>query len=97
MRLKVSKEQKLNSKSTSEMRWKVDALHSTVAELLKESGFPEDHYVIRKGSDYVSVMFDLKEAVDYFRGDFDTSVLAEDCVYEYKQDGKRHCAYIYSW
>ena len=95
MQLKVSAEQKLNTNSTSDMRWKVEPLKEAVEELLKNAGFPEEQYLIRVGGDYVSVMFDTKEAVDYFRGDFAYSSLSEDCVYEYKIDGKRHCAYIY--
>jgi hypothetical protein len=79
------------------MKWKVDELLVAVEELLKESGFPEELYVLRTGSDYVCVLFDAKEAVDYFMGDFENSTLSDDCVYEYKADGKRHCAYIYSW
>lgn len=87
----------LTSKIHKFMRWKVAQLRAAVEELLVSSGFPEEHYIIKNGTDYICVLFDKKEAVDYFRGDFETSELAEDCVYEYKQDGKRHCAYIYSW
>jgi len=79
------------------MRWKIGPLREAVEKLLVEAGFPEEHYIVKSGVDYICVMFDSKDAVDYFKGDFEYSELSEDCVYEYKQDGKRHCAYIYSW
>jgi hypothetical protein len=77
------------------MKSKLDPLMEKVVKLLKEAGFPEDQYIVKLGEDYVCVMFDQKEAVDYFRGDFENSEIDEDCVFYYLQDGKRHCAKIY--
>ena len=79
------------------MKWKIVDLKVEVEKLLKDVGFPEELFILRTGTDFVCVMFDSKGAVDYFRVDFENSMLSDDCVYEYKADGKRHCAYIYSW
>jgi len=77
------------------MESKLVPLQEKVKMLLAEAGFPEEHYIIKLGEDYVCVMFDIKGAVDYFRNDFVNSELEKDCVYHYAQDGKRHCAMIY--
>jgi len=79
------------------MKWNLKDLRRSVEDLLDQSGFSPDLYIIKVGDDNVAVHFDKKEAVDYFRGDFDTSEMAADCIFEYKREGKRHAAYIYTW
>jgi hypothetical protein len=79
------------------MKMNISQLRGELEHLLKESGFPEEHYIIKTNNDSIAVMFDKKEAVDYFKGDFDESSLARDCIFEYKREGKRHAAYIYNW
>lgn len=79
------------------MIWSVPSLEKEILKLLDSSGFDPEQHMIKTGIDYVAVFFDMKEAVDYFRGDFETSHLAKDCSYEYRKEGKRHGAYIYSW
>ena len=73
----------------------VEQLREEVENLLQESGFPEDHYYIKVESFTVIVMFDEKEAVDYFEGDFDYSELSLNHAFEYETRGIRHCAVIY--
>ena len=70
-------------------------LRVEVEALLSNSGFPPDHYIINVHEHCIAVHFDLKEAVDYFRGDFEFSHLAKTCVFDYKKYGKKHAAYIY--
>lgn len=72
----------------------VEALASEVRALLIRSGFPEEHFFIKIESQKVKVLFDMKEAVDYFKGDFDYSDLSDDHIFRYQKDGKRHCAII---
>lgn len=79
------------------MKWKISDLQVEVENLLGSAGLPPELYIIRSADDYVAVMFDKKEAVDYFRVDFESSNLGKDCIYEYKKVGKKHAAYIYSW
>ena len=79
------------------MKWSVKDLRAEVEQLLISAGFSPDLYLVISGEDSVKVMFDKKEAVDYFRGDFESSPLAPDCIYEYKKEGKKHAAYIYTW
>jgi len=79
------------------MKWKLEDLKHEVIRLLGGAGFPPEHYLIKTGDDYVAVFFDKKEAVDYFRLDFDSSELANECIFEYRKDGKRHGAYIRTW
>jgi len=73
----------------------ISDLKEEVETLLAESGFPLDHYIINIHDHCVAVYFDLKEAVIYFRGDFDFSKLSDKCVFDYKKYGKKHAAYIY--
>jgi hypothetical protein len=75
----------------------ISTLYAKVENLLKESGFPPEHYVLKREAECVVIMFDKKGAVDYFKGDFDNSDLADDCLFEYKRVGKKHAAYIYNW
>lgn len=79
------------------MKMNLGQLRVELEDLLKRSGFPPEQYIIKMHDDYVAVIFDMKEAVDYFKGDFDESSLARDCIFEYKKDGKRHAANIYNW
>jgi hypothetical protein len=65
-----------------------------IYDLLLESGFCDDLFFIKVEWNKVIVMFDMKEAVDYFRSDFEWSKLSSNYEYAYKQDGKRHCAVI---
>lgn len=65
-----------------------------VYDLLLKSGFCDDLFFIKVEWNKVIVMFDMKEAVDYFRADFEWSELSSKYEYEYKMDGKRHCAVI---
>lgn len=73
----------------------IASLRVDVENLLKDSGFPPEQYIINVHEHCVAVHFDLKEAVEYFRGDFDFSPLSKTCVFDYKKYGKRHAAYIY--
>lgn len=79
------------------MRWNLADLRKAVEDLLAQGGFSPELYVIKSGDDYISVQFDKKEAVEYFRGDFDESEVSISCIFEYRKEGKRHCAYIYIW
>jgi len=73
----------------------VGILYTKVERLLKESGFVPELYILSQGAECISVLFDKKEAVEYFQGDFNKSELADKCLYEYKKVGKKHAAYIY--
>jgi len=79
------------------MKMNMQQLKQELEHLLKHAGFPEEHYIIRINNDNVSIMFDQKQAVDYFKGDFNDSRLSKLCIFEYRRDGKRHVAYIYNW
>ncbi len=79
------------------MKLNLRDLCKEVEIILEQAGFSTDLYIIKINDDNVEVMFDEKEAVDYFRGDFEYSSLNKDCIFEYKKDGKRHAAYIYPW
>lgn len=79
------------------MKITLSQLREKLQHLLNEAGFPEHHYVIRVNGSSIDVMFDKKEAVDYFKGDFDESDLEKHCVFEYKKEGKRHVAHFYCW
>jgi hypothetical protein len=79
------------------MKWKIEDLKKEIIGVLGGAGFPPEHYLIKTGIDHVAVFFDAKEAVDYFRVDFENSDIAKDCIYEYRKDGKRHTAFIHSW
>jgi len=78
------------------MKITIRELQKEVERLLNESGFPANHYLLQVHEECIAVHFDLKEAVDYFRGDFDYSHLSTTCIFDYKRVGKRHAAYIYS-
>jgi len=73
----------------------ISDLKGDVENLLKDSGFPPEQYIINVHEHCIAVHFDIKAAVDYFRGDFEFSHLATKCVFDYKKYGKRHAAYIY--
>ena len=73
----------------------ISDLKGDVENLLKDSGFPPEQYIINIHEHCIAVHFDLKEAVEYFRGDFEFSNLADKCVFDYKKYGRRHAAYIY--
>ena len=73
----------------------ISSLRVDVENLLQESGFPPEHYTVNTYEHCIAVHFDLKEAVEYLRGDFEFSPLAKKCVFEYKKYGKKHAAYIY--
>jgi hypothetical protein len=73
----------------------VDLLRGQVEQLLQDSGFPEDLYFLKIEASTVVVMFDEKEAVDYFEGDFDDSELAINHTFEKERRGVRYCAIIY--
>jgi hypothetical protein len=73
---------------------KTEQLAQAVEKLLLDSGFPKDHFFVKVERERVKVLFDLRSAVDYFKGDFDYSHLAEDHFYYYERDGRRHCAVI---
>jgi len=75
----------------------ISTLYEKVENLLKESGFPSEHYLLKREAECVVVMFDKRSAVDYFKGDFDNSDLVNDCLFEYKRIGRKHAAYIYNW
>ncbi len=79
------------------MKWNLQDLRNEVEALLIQSGFSSELYIIKINDDSVAVHFDKKEAVDYFRGDFESSRISKDCMFDYRKDGKRHAAYIYSW
>ena len=79
------------------MRITIPQLHGALEVLIAQAGFPPELYIIKKHEDSVSIEFDVREAVDYFKGDFDASDLARDCIFEYKRVGKRHAAFIYPW
>jgi hypothetical protein len=78
---------------------KIDVLQlkTELENLLNQLSFPEEHYVIKIDNNSVVIMFDEREAVNYFKGGFDDSSLAENCFFQYKKEGKRHTACIYSW
>ena len=71
-----------------------NVVRDEVFDLLLKSGFCEDLFYIKVNWNGVIVMFDVMEAVDYFRGDFDYSDLSQMYEYRYEADGKRHCAVI---
>lgn len=75
----------------------INNLYEEVEKLLKEACFPAELYILKKEAECVSVHFDKKEAVDYFKGDFDNWEYASECMFEYKRVGKRHAAFIYNW
>jgi len=75
----------------------VNKVKVEVEDLLAESGFIPEMYMIKLIHDCVIVYFDHKEAVEYFRKDFEMSELSRNCSYEYQRDGKKHGAYIYIW
>jgi hypothetical protein len=77
------------------MMWNVDLVKAEVVQLLLDSGFAEELFYVKEDIISVIVMFDCKEAVDYFKVDFEYSELAEKYNFRYKIDGKRHCAVIY--
>jgi hypothetical protein len=73
----------------------VEQLAYSVKKLLLDSGFPEEHFYIKIEGHQIKVLFDKREAVDYFKGDFDCSHLASSHIFRYLKDGKRHCAIIF--
>lgn len=75
----------------------INKLYAEVEKLLKASGFPSEIYILKREEECVSVHFDKKEAVDYFKGDFDDWEYASECMFEYKRVGKRHAAFISKW
>jgi hypothetical protein len=75
----------------------IGVLYSKVEALLRESGFTPELYTLKEEAECVCIIFDKRAAVDYFKGDFDNSDLAADCLYEYKKVGRKHAAYIYNW
>jgi hypothetical protein len=79
------------------MKMNLTSLQAEVEVVLKTAGFSPELYIIKVHDDCVSVHFDKKEAVDYFRVDFEAAPIAKDCIFEYKKVGKRHAAYIYNW
>jgi hypothetical protein len=78
------------------MKITIRELQKEVERLLNDSGFPANHYLLQIHEECIAVHFDKKEAVEYFRGDFEYSHLSNTCVFDYKRVGKRHAAYIYS-
>lgn len=79
------------------MKLSLSVLETEIESILSKAGFVSELYLIKKEGDCIVVLFDTKEAVDYFRGDFELSAISVDCMFNYKKDGKRHAAYIYSW
>ena len=79
------------------MKMNLTSLQTEVEAVLKTAGFSPELYIIKVHDDCISVHFDKKEAVDYFRVDFEASPIAKDCIFEYKKVSKRHAAYIYNW
>jgi hypothetical protein len=77
------------------MKMTLDQIIGELEDIAKGAGFPNDLYFIRKNPGSVSIEFDAKEAVDYFKGDYDMSSLSDNTYWEYRKNGKRHCAYIY--
>ena len=76
---------------------KLNDLRKELEDLLNSAGFDPEQYYIKMNDGFVSVHFDLKEAVEYFKGDFDYSPLARECIFEYRKDGKTHSACFYLW
>ena len=72
-------------------------LRKELESILTNAGFDTEQYYIKMNEGYVSVHFDLKEAVEYFKGDFDNSDIAKDCIFEYRKEGKTHAACVYLW
>ncbi len=72
----------------------MNSVRDQIEDLLLDSGFCEDLFYITKERTRIIVMFDCKEAVDYFRGDFEYHELSQKYRYQYAIDGKRHCAVI---
>ena len=75
--------------------WDVEEVKSEINNLLLQSGFDPDHFIIKEDFLSILVLFDMKAAVDYFKGDFESSELSEKYRFRYHKDGKRHCAMIY--
>jgi hypothetical protein len=73
------------------------SLRKELEDILTNAGFDPEQYYIKMNEGYVSVHFDLKEAVEYFKGDFDNSDIAKDCIFEYRKEGKTHAACVYLW
>lgn len=79
------------------MKMNLVSLQAEVEVVLRTAGFSSDLYIIKVHDDCISIHFDKKEAVDYFRIDFEASLVTKECIFEYKKIGKRHAAYIYNW
>ena len=77
------------------MKVTLEQIKSDLEDLLSSAGIPNDHYLVRMNYSNVSVEFDSKEAVDYFKGDYEDSPMAGYTYWEYRKVGKRHCAYIH--
>ena len=79
------------------VKMSLTSLRKELEDILTNAGFDPEQYYIKTNEGYISVHFDLKEAVEYFKGDFDSSSIAKDCIFEYKKDGKTHTACVYLW
>jgi hypothetical protein len=79
------------------MRMSLTALKKELENILTSAGFDAEQYYIKMHDDHVSVHFDVKEAVEYFKGDFDDAVIAKECIFEYRKEGKTHAACVYPW
>lgn len=88
MRILIKNDLKIMSKGA-------ESLAYNIRRLLLDSGFPEEQFYIKAEGEKIKVLFDTKEAVDYFKGDFEYSYLAESRLFRYQVDGKRHCAIIF--
>jgi len=79
------------------MRMSLTALRKELENILTSAGFDPEQYYFKMHEDHVSVHFDVKEAVEYFKGDFDCSTIARECIFEYRKEGKTHAACVYPW
>lgn len=75
----------------------VEELRDVMEELLEAAGFTPDLYLIRRHDKAIAVHFDQKEAAMYFMKEVETSRVSELVCYSYREDGKRHVAYIQLW
>ena len=76
---------------------RLEDLRDNAEWLLGEAGFTPDLYIIRNHETAIAIHFDSEGAVHYFRKEVETSEWAEEIIFDYRKDGKRHVAYLQLW
>lgn len=75
----------------------IEDLRDNMVWLLGEAGFTPDLYIVRNHETAISIHFDDEGAVKYFQKEVESSVWAEDVIFDCRRDGKRYVAYIQLW